>query len=328
VEGRTYRVFFWHINAANKTLTFGLRLHLDAGTAVVGSIRRDVRNEPFTDLSVPGVCLAKAQLLGTLNSVSGTIALSTSSALAWSATVPDTTTAGQLIGCVMEFTVTGLSGGASKLSVRTFCTDSSDQGTFADAVATAPAHVRGWWPRSSMKIKMKPDGRFEFNPAGSPRLVATGVCETDGPEHSVDDGFGLQTGTGHEHDRDNLGAYGVDLVYVCVLKNTSESESGKCFVSLRSRNTGGKYFGAARLVLPVARPGKGVRKLPFGTDQNSLNAILIDEDEVDDCISVPADTSRNLEIRLTNAGAAALPCTLFLSSPGRVAVEDTDPDTE
>ena len=83
---------------------------------------------PDSDLSIPGVCLAKAQLFGTLDAVSGSIPLAVETPI-WSATVQP----GEVIAKLFEF---DLQNPSSTVTVRTVAKlPGSSNGDFTDPVA-------------------------------------------------------------------------------------------------------------------------------------------------------------------------------------------------
>lgn len=95
----TVRVYMWHLNISGEPLTFGV-LATPQLFASVRAGRKIVQNGIFPDLSVPGICLAGAQLYRTLEPlpVPGFI---TGETLLFEATTPNN----GLLGAVLEFDV-------------------------------------------------------------------------------------------------------------------------------------------------------------------------------------------------------------------------------
>lgn len=328
VDGRRFRLWLWHINNAGKSVTFGLRVHVN-GTATLTNIKRDVQVANFADLSVQGICEAKAHLLGTLDSVAGTISLTSASTAVWTQSVPDTTTNGSVIACCMEFDTTSIGNGADTMSVRTFVTDSGDQGSYNDEPGEGDNHPRGWWPRSSARFLLNtPGGEFDCKASIGDHESYTLVCNSGGPEHNSSTGFGPQSGNGHTYDSGdgNKGCYGVDLIYVCKIVNSSASASN-CYVSIRSKDgLGAKYWGAAKAAQPLSLDGKGIRKLPYSlSDSSHLNSVNPFEGASNGRIAVSGNSEVDFELRVGNGGGATLPCIICLSAPSFKASEAEDP---
>ncbi len=285
------------------------------------------RSGSDADLSIPGICLAKAQLFNTLDTVPGVIPILLETAL-WSVSIQP----GQVVARLYEFDIQSPLNDITVRSVVKLPGTSS--GSFADGVAPDDVlgHVRGWWPRSGMHIKWddSPSSAFECRPDGGTVIRNYGICEDDGalpaPELDPAVGFGKLSGTAHTHDTANKGAYGVDLHYERGLKNTG-SAPGLCYVSMRSRATGYKYWGAAHVYEPENVPAYGVPKIPATlaatTMSNSVD--LMQGDISDHAVNVAPGGSPTLKIHVVNGGAATLPVSVFLAKPTPVALPVEEP---
>ncbi|MEQ1823605.1 MAG: hypothetical protein ABL949_13930 [Fimbriimonadaceae bacterium] len=284
----------------------------------------------FTDPSPHGTCLADAQLNGTLDSKPlESFSLSPAGVAVWEVTVPGVAS-GQppkLVACVMEFDVSGVIG---DVAFQTYVTTSTgNRPTFTAQVEPDDGlHVRGWWPRSAMKIKMNPED-FNVNPTETnPPNAKCGVCEQQppsvAPELDIAQGFGKQNGSGHTFDTANVGAYGVNLSYTGNFINLNPTITGHGFITMRRQNVvvGGanaKYWGAARPMAPwlTAR----VPKIHRETDVNNANAVdlLQYRNPVGpNYIAVPPNAGAAgggpkvaIQVDIANGGAAALPVGIY-----------------
>lgn len=326
-----FRLFLWHLADFDTASTYGFMIRCQAGGAV-SNINRDQVVVDFTDPSVPGTCLADAQLNSTLAAVTGTVNLTDAGATVWSVAVPAATGHRKLVACVMEFDVS-VGAGASIEFQTYFSFAGQNRPTFAlpvediDDPDNLNGHVRGWWPRSAMRIQLA-GPNYDVNPSlVVPLFQHTGVCEkptqnVSPPELDATFGFSKLPGADHVKDTNNNGAYGVNLTYVGGFFNTNATLDGRGYVTLRSRNIPEKYWGCAHVSIPALFwiPGK-TRKIPWDlevpNDANAFNLLELSgapPPNMVDYVFVAKGTTTTpvpIEIRIANGGAAALPVGIF-----------------
>ncbi len=313
----TIRFYMWHVNATPVPLDFAILLQrVDGGPAVTLSpIRRQIRVDETNDLSIPGICLAKSQLFKTLDPVSGSLLVGASEVLAWS----DTVASSRVLGVVYEFDLP--LGMSATLQVRTVASQTSYFGTPVDNPIQerdpleSETHVRGWWPRNYIVL---PANTLPFDvsrfSAGT-TIIECSVCERNGPELDVSQGFGHQPPDIHGTANGDIGCYGADLTYRFLVENTNDQYWEKAFVYVRTRNnTGppGKYWGAARITSPVLYNGFGVPVLYYYPPQHTNHPNFVSLVQVGELL-IPPGGPLNLDVAVANGGAAPLPVNLLVS---------------
>lgn len=332
---KRFRLFFWHISQYQVTATYGLMLRCVSG-GTVSDISRDEFVVDWNDPSDFGACLADSQLNGTLTPIAGSMAITAGGTTVWSANAPAVAGPNKLIACVMEFDV-AIPAGAT-LDFQTYVSfPNQSRPTFnlpvapLDGGGTLWGHVRGWWPRAAMRIKMIPE-LFDVNPSFTNPLYAhCGVCEDpvqnpEAPEVDPVHGFPKLDGPGHAEDTNNRGAYGVNLTYVGTLSNSSTAMDGRGYITIRARNVAPfKYWGCAHVSVPAQfwQSGK-IRKIPWNwelpDDANAFDLLelsaapppyLVSYVHVGKTMQGQPPTSVEVEVRVANGGAATLPVGLY-----------------
>lgn len=309
------------------------------GGGQIKDVRKVSRVEPFADPSDAGVCIAKAQLFGTLTAVPVIPFLGPNEATLWSAKADPALPHGMLVGCVLEFDVVLPAG--SWFHFRTVASLSPSSFGGADDTPYPPgSHVRGWWDKSRLELHNAQD--FDCDPTRLPteenpseRHLA--ICEGSGAEHGPT-GFAAMPGAGipgdpHEFDLLNRGCYGVDLEYVKGLYNENTTLSNNAYLHIVSRNIGQKFWGAAQVVEPPGSDGdkQGVPKLEPATGSGKLQRELVQllEARIPARITVPANTPASgaipTRVRVAVGGASATPANIHYSCEQLTYTDVEDP---
>lgn len=139
------RVFLWHANGGFWSRRQAIRSHrLQAVTGQLQGIAESKVERQIvgsnSDLSVPGICLAKAHLFGTVDNNWGSSTSDGQIILDAHSVDP-----GKLVAAVHEFRIDGTTG--NKVQVRVVVTDTEGSvGDGSETPAQADAHIRGSWP--------------------------------------------------------------------------------------------------------------------------------------------------------------------------------------
>jgi len=295
------RLYVWHEAdpAVNTDCTFGFEVRMMDGQATIKNIAQITLTGDIANLKVAGMCLAKAQLFGSLDPVRRTYSVGPDPVMLWSHTVAPS----KVAGAVYEFDVEVL--GVGTLDVRTYATRSDETGSFDDPVVPVNQHVRGWWPYSEITVAAV----RKFNPQVESPLPVS-VCESLGPEHAPD-AFGKLSGTSHQYDRANKGCYGANLNYEITLENESVTTATLVVPYIKARNTGHAYWGAAQTGLSA---GKGIVRLPLNGQDLDQNNAISPSNGVGTTLN-PGEKKIML-IRIADGGAATLPVSLHLQLGG------------
>lgn len=335
----SFRLFIWHlvnrrfigfpsgVEEDMPAIEFGLMFKTSV-TGTVSDRKQILKVEGWNDPSIPGSCLANAQLKGTLDSESGSFSVGGSGAVIWSAESIPQESRDCLVAAVLEFDLS-----TSWPCTYTFQVYMRREGQSLPAwdaeVMAEDSHERGWWPYSSMKLNVETPV-YDAKPGASPQSIDTGICEANGPETTHANGFKKLSGDGHAYDKVNKGCYGVNLIYTGKFKNTASS-AHNIFAALQARDTwteetNAKYWGASMYGGYAAQvpPLKGTSGGQGTADDHFDFANLLGKDQF---WSIAANTSEVVyELHIANGGAAALPVDFLACRTLDVAVgEETPP---
>lgn len=280
-----------------------------------------------SDLSEPGVCLAKAQLYNTLEPSGTTITIDSGDLpiIYHMLNLPPKPEAGFSLGCsVLEFDVAGL--GELKLwTSASHDTQFVDYGALLEDDANpigGAKHIRGTWAQAHLKLEFPVafDAKSVYQEMPPLYLrqwdqevcgcVGGDIqnCPVPGPDRSY---FRAVNSFEPSDATDNKGAYGANLSYRFYVKNT-ESPLGFISTFLVARNTGSKFWGAARLTLPTLGVGMGISKVPItslDTPPEELRQVYLNSPLAhSNKIPILGNTGpQPIEVELTTGGGAALP---------------------
>ncbi len=308
--GKLYlRVFLWHANGGSG-LGDKRYVHVvckPATGSLQGIAESKVERQIVgsnSDLSVPGICLAKAHLFGTVDNNWGS---STSSGqIILNAHQVDP---GKLLAAVPEFRIDGTAG--NKVQVRTVVTDTEGSvGDGSETPAEADAHIQGSWPYTDVLIAG----------AGVDTVVAPPPDPPPEPQYSSslaqsgeDDRAAFAKRTEDTYGKDNKGLYGADLCYRVPVTNSS-GDIRYCIAAIQP-TVGHKLWGAARDIKNSS--DKGVPKITWAGTAATRECVLPAENLI-----IPA-SGTTLDFPIAFGGAAELPARLYLEfSPTPFEVSD------
>lgn len=313
------RVFFWHISRFDVPTYWAIRAY---GAGTVTNRRIQVFNDHETNLSIPGRCLADAQLFGSLDAMQGSVAISPEASIVEFEVpaCPGTPEDFQLIAFVLEFTVSGLGPVYLRSAVslnpgqfRTYLTPLAPaQNNWVPPGQIVPAtHVRGYWPHSDLHLTLP--GVFDCSLNTPPPWYDWVFCDQDGAELAY---FSRVNSTA-EDSQDNPGAYGANLNYYAAYANP-DSQPRNLRVGIRSRNIPAKYFGAGRIL--AANLYSLARQLPpieAAEDPTlkgyDLNSVYPEPNPIGH-ITVPANTLLDaVRIMIANGGGCGTPANIILN---------------
>ncbi len=325
------RVFLWHVNEMGETKNIWIVLRTGSGTATLSDHRALAPAPPeYATLADRGICLAKAQLFGTITEAgyhTGTSLTSTSDVGLGNHRAQNN----GAVTAIHEFTVTGTPG--QVVDLRTIVTKDDDFGQPYDQ-CLRPDHIRGWWPHSELLAIAEPwDAGADLTDPGNQKHF--GICEAGGKDQLVfawqgssADPFGTTAG--------NRGLFGVNARYRVRLYNTHNLVRYVSF-NLRARRTWdpdegddpAPYFGAALGLEedPVPTLG-GVPRIMWQYDSQPPGATPYDAVRIRSSdLAVPANTPATQPILATvknaTAGSATLPVDLRLvASPIATPIEN------
>lgn len=173
------RVFLWHVNQMGDTRTFWICLRMGSGTATL-SDHRSLSGGNLLASADTGVCLAKAQLFGTITEAgyhTGT-GISSSSDVGLGNHVLANNGS---VGSIHEFTVNGTAG--QVLDLRTIVTTDTNFGQPFNECPLAD-HIRGWWPYSELEAFCPPwDAGAILEEPGNQKHFP--ICEAGGMDQLV-----------------------------------------------------------------------------------------------------------------------------------------------
>lgn len=289
----------------------------------------NLKVESVTQIVAGGLCCAKAQLYGTLDSETPlNSTLDDTERQIWRATIGAN---GGFRGAVIKFDITANQ--SCTLRLRT----AVNAGTSTPGAWSAPVawpwqeaaggvlkiHSRGWWPYSSIFL---PAGTLDIQPSAAPgpTLWLTAYPNHTGPEmHSS--GFAHQSGDTWGTSAGNKGCWGATLNCDFTLENNHASQIWGANVSVHCRNTGSPYFGAMRVVLPTAYPKRGLEQI--GGSGNPHEALLTKNiSNATTPIYVQPQDSEAMRVSIVNGGGATLPVNTKVV--GMIAYEEVEDPPE
>jgi len=298
------RVFLWHVSHLDDGVVFDLRLSLSAAaTGTAQSIRSSTRNVAETsDISVPGICLADIQLYRGFDDSAPDATLGSNESVVWTATVDN----GRLIGALIEFDVRATT--VCNLQLRTtflmpgstlppWADDAVDEHDPPDNHGVRHVHVRGWWPRTA--ILMPVTTVLDLNPWGTAGSVECPIEEVTNPPELSAAGFQWQGQTADPFGFDNKGLYGADVSYEFGVTNTDPISSHAAYLRIFPRNSGGQYWGAGKIAMPMGYPDQRIPKLNYAS--SSTGDFTPGNPGQPIPVIVPPNTTVPIAIRVANA---------------------------
>lgn len=325
---RSCRLFLWHVNPLSASVDLQIRLSLSSDTAkaTISDYRREVRpNDSTSDLSVPGICLAKVHLYNSWDAPLPKLALvGTSEAPLWNS---GSTDQNRLCAAVIEFSVTPSE--TCSLRVRTIAGGTPiGEGSWASTVCVPNdpndplgkhLHIRGWYPRSAIHL---PFGQtsLDTNP-DSPRSIHCGVCESVAPPELSALGFAWQGASIDPYGTPigNNGLYGVDATYDFVATNSDPANSHAAFISVICRNNAGwqigpKFWGAGWVSSPQGSElGIPVIRVILDSNHNPQTWQWV-EITPHLGIIVPGNGSIPISVQIAPGGGSPLPVNIVASN--------------
>ncbi len=255
---RRIRVFLWHASEDSEK-TLRLKARISAGEGTVTNFKGYV--DIIADLGNLGKCCARALLYNIYpTTFADKVLLGTETALL-ARDIP----AGRTLGAMLEFDVT-----VDSTTVLTLRTHTGIVAFSTHPVTRPERHIRGWWPYSEATF---PVGEgLDVNPlVPDDGVVWTPIEETNDfqnpnirivPPELKSGVFGHQAGDTWGSPLPDLpntplsgdvGLYGAIVKYRFSLTN-SDSVERSAFLSLWTRNNGGKVFGQPKSKARVAIP--------------------------------------------------------------------------
>jgi hypothetical protein len=290
--GKLYlRVFLWHANGGSG-LSDKRYVHVVC-KPVTGSLQGIAESKVESqivgvnsDLSVPGICLAKAHLFGTVDNNWGSSTSSGQIILNAHELEP-----GELVAAVHELRIDGTAG--NKVQVRVVATDTEGSvGDGSETPAEADAHIRGSWPYTDVLVEGASVEGAASVPKYSFPLAQTGEADRDAFAKRTADTYG----------KDNKGLYGADLTYRVPVTNSS-GDIRYCIAAIQP-TVQHKLWGAARDIKNSS--DKGVPKITWPQTGATRECVLPAENLI-----IPV-SSTTLDFPIAFGGAAELPASLYL----------------
>jgi hypothetical protein len=314
------RVFLWHKNEIGAIKTIWIALRMGSGSAQL--IDHRALAPDYGQEYDRGMCLAKAQLFGTIEETgyhTATEITATSDVGLGNYEVKN----GEMVTAIHEFTVKGSPG--QVLDLRTIITDGTNYGQPYNK-CLKPRHIRGWWPFSELLATAEDwdVGASLLEPGNQHHIP---LCEKGGKDQEVFRWQGPEVDPfGHPQDSPsgNRGLFGVNARYRIRLRNTADHKRYVSF-HLRARETGGAYFGAAlALEEDEIKTLGGVPRIRHETTQppNTINAVRIRRSD----LPILPNTSAPCTIQNATAGGARMPVDLRLvASPVATPINEGGP---
>lgn len=281
------------------------------------------------------MCLAAAQLYGTLDAVPPGLPVSIASEqVLWSTLVPAGTqnpAQYQILAAVLEFDVSL----ATQLTIRSVVTKTPGSwGPFSDPVADPQnnfgteniVHVRGYWRSADVLVNLP--GVFDCTLVQPPpTFVEFGCCEQQGLEGGLNVGYYSLKNSLAKNATDNRACYGANLHYSAQVKNESTVDPARVYVGIRRRGIEpAKFFGAGRIdqpvfaatckLPPIPMPAPGQPPNTSYGDQLLRGYDLTAATQVGH-IDVAPGQQLTVRVALTTGGGAGTPFNLIL---GREAI--------
>ncbi len=160
------RLYLWHLNKTGQTINIGVVVSVDAAnvTATFSNVERQETPPPNTGFAAQGICLANAQLFGTLDG-NGTGTCGNAEVVFRTYDPADD----ELLGLVLEFDVKADAN--CNLLFRTVAYEGGDYGVWAtnppEPDTEEYPHPRGKWNHSELDVDC---GAFDVSPSPTPRL--------------------------------------------------------------------------------------------------------------------------------------------------------------
>lgn len=318
------RVLFWHVSNFAEPTWWGVIVGLSPGANISG-LKGEVFVGHSGNIGLRGRCIADAHLMGTMDPLTVGPDIGNNERLIWSAQAmpkssnPDVFS---LIGAVLEFDVNP----EHFISIRTAITRTQGQwGLFADDVASQhnndeahKVHVRGFWSKAD--IFLQGPTLDCYLQAPPPAFVEFDVCETGGPEATFfSAGNSWAIGVPGSNplilgSTDNRAAYGANLRYTLLLRNSAPQEPvalslGFACISTRHRSIGeAKYFGVGQISEP---PRSAYKLMPIPGSPTSLKGHHLTAPNLGGPIFVPRPGT-TADLRFANACAAGTPFNVLI----------------
>lgn len=312
------RVFLWHENQMEgDARVIWIVLRMQSGTATLTDHRAMAPRPPeYPDLHHRGLCLAKAQLFGTITEAgyhTGTNITSSADIGLGNHTIAYKTN----VTAIHEFTVSGTPG--QILDLRTIITSGSDFGEPYKRCLLPDRHIRGWWPFSELLANAPAwdAGQME-EPANQYHIS---ICEDGGHDQRV---FAWRGKTLDEFSTadGNRGLFGVNARYRVRIYNTHNLTRYVAF-NERARRTGHAYYGAALALEEDQIPTAG--GVPPIKHDSPYEAVRIRTSDLAIGGNTPARQAVACTVRHATAGGATMPVDIRLvSSPTFAPVNGPD----
>lgn len=304
----TVRAFIWHVNALGSSRYLSLFARASSGTVTVSSRQYAERHD--SSYAAAGICIAKVHLYDQWDSISGSQSVSQSEVAVWQS---QSTSNGQLVGAVVQFTVT--SDHDFTLCLRSaISTGTGAPGSWDEEPAADPGqHVRGWWPFSTLTTAA---GTIDVKPPQSgDTTVRVEVCDAGNTEFST---FAQTQGDAFGTERGNKGCYGANLNYDFAVSNTG-NQAYPLFIYGQARNITGAFVGAARITQPSVYPDLGVPGLSCsGPAQASGKWVRLTTSNGDNEVppNIAQGASLNYRVSVAVGGSGGTPFNIVLSTLG------------
>jgi len=302
------RMWCWHASTvANCRLVLQASCPgvTNSGQAVVSGFRVegfDARDFPGNSAALMGICMAKAQLGGTIAPATAPVISDATPIEMFSAVLAQSTSRLQplILGVLIEFEVAVAVDTDLRLWSSACLSSAQSNPEFEANVAAPGQHIRGVWPSCFRTFRL--NGTVDVTPglvAERANILISADGATDQQQFSAE--TSLTYGTTCP-PRSNKGMYGVDSVYLLPLVK-SGTALGTAVVSLRARNTGFWYAGANH----IASTTLGTPQIRYGTANSGITLQTVSVQSA--LLEVP--------IQLTHGGSSTLPCSLQVNALGQ-----------
>ncbi len=312
---KKFRIFVCHDSRYGSRNFIGLVGSISAGTATVTACNGN---------QGAGICLAKAQLYHTLDSVSPfSSSLDQTEKLLHVYDFPANT----VLNAVFEFTVTatenatfrfreciGENGSSGFVGVSGTWTDPVADPAFVATNGNLTIHGRGWWPYSSIIVEggwLDVTPPVQVPPGGTGPHREVSVFDKNGADTTL---FDKQASDLHGTTDGNKGGYGVNIRHNFTVSNSSPT-AVPTYIHFAARNTGEPWYGAAQIVQPTAYIARGVPAI-FYPDVNHANNAVNLTSAPGGALGIPVPAGAvNLQVSVISASGSgsALPVNLLLT---------------
>jgi hypothetical protein len=165
----------------------------------------------------------------------------------------------------------------------------------------ADTHPRGNWPHADGLFF---GGGLDVAPGVGANLRQLLCCDKGKAEEQTYNSFFNPIGTTNE------GLFGVNLTYRFIVSNSGNGPHN-LWVYLAAINTGGDYFGAAKISLPGQNPDRKVPIIRYSlTNPTALNTVELTTLAAH---TIPPESAINVDISVANGGASTMPYMIILS---------------